>query len=339
MKVLRLLLLTVPLAFACDGDDKPGSGLDCGEGTHDEDGSCVPDEDADADADADADSDADADADSDADADADSDADADADADDTGSTPIDADGDGFTPDDGDCDDTNALVHPTAIDLVGDEIDMDCDGIDGTDSDSDGYAAVTTGGDDCNDEDSSVNPEAVEEVCDGIDNDCDGEIDAGTECISGVRVNEEPSCASFGHSYVFVGSGVTWIPGYGVEGGDPRTSWDSARTNCLDIGYDLAIIEDSCEWDWMAAQMIGGGLGDKWWLSLRCPDGVSCESGGDSTYRWIDGSEGYIGWWSATLDQTDCVRFTPFYAYPDVLELGGYPDQGCGESLMYVCETL
>jgi hypothetical protein len=357
---------------AGSGDEWAGGELECGDGTHEEDGACVPDEDNNSDAGG-GDEEEDAgggDEEEEADDGDDDTDDSDDDADDGGSDPtddtgapadgadggddgstdghdtaddagadtgdpdsaseVDSDGDGFTPGDGDCDDTSPLVHPTAVDLVGDEIDMDCDGIDGTDSDSDGYAAVTTGGDDCNDEDATINPEAVEAVCDGIDNDCDGEIDIGTECISGVRINDEHTCASFGHSYVFVGSGLTWIPGYGVEGGDPRTSWDSARTSCLDIGYDLAIIEDSCEWDWMAAQMIDGALDDQWWLGLRSSD---------DGYRWVDGSEGYVGYWSPPSDPTACVRFTPFWAYPDVLQLGAFPDHGCGENLMYVCETL
>jgi len=41
----------------------------------------------------------------------------------------DADGDGWTPANGDCDDTDADVNPSAVDVPLDEIDQDCDGVD------------------------------------------------------------------------------------------------------------------------------------------------------------------------------------------------------------------
>ena len=36
------------------------------------------------------------------------------------------------------------------DIVGDGIDQNCDGLDGTDVDGDGFASVASGGDDCDD---------------------------------------------------------------------------------------------------------------------------------------------------------------------------------------------
>ena len=59
------------------------------------------------------------------------------------------------------------------DLYGDEIDQNCDGIDGMDSDGDGAASETSGGTDCNDQDPELNPHDEDE--DGFstcDNDCD-----------------------------------------------------------------------------------------------------------------------------------------------------------------------
>ncbi len=41
----------------------------------------------------------------------------------------DADGDGYSTCDGDCDDTNDQIHPLAGDIVGDDIDSDCDRLD------------------------------------------------------------------------------------------------------------------------------------------------------------------------------------------------------------------
>ena len=55
----------------------------------------------------------------------------------------DQDKDGSSVDDGDCDD---LVPTTnyAADIVDDGIDQNCDGIDGTDQDRDGYASELSG---------------------------------------------------------------------------------------------------------------------------------------------------------------------------------------------------
>jgi len=88
----------------------------------------------------------------------------------------DADEDGFSAADGDCDDTDPNISPTASDIVGDGIDQNCDGIDGTDIDGDAWASVASGGEDCDDTDAAVNPGATEEPYDGIDNDCaDGDL--------------------------------------------------------------------------------------------------------------------------------------------------------------------
>lgn len=88
----------------------------------------------------------------------------------------DADGDGWSADGGDCDDEDPGISPNATDIVGDRIDQNCDGIDGTDQDGDGFAAIYSGGDDCNDDNASYYPGATE-GCDGSDYDCDGLMDS------------------------------------------------------------------------------------------------------------------------------------------------------------------
>jgi hypothetical protein len=98
---------------------------------------------------------------------------------DTGSLPdeaaADADGDGYTVEDGDCDDRNPAINPAASDIVGDSRDQNCDGIDGTDMDRDGFASEASGGDDCNDFDVIINPDfGIRDVTDYTDSNCDGE---------------------------------------------------------------------------------------------------------------------------------------------------------------------
>ena len=108
--------------------------------------------------------------------------------------PFDSDGDGFSAAE-DCDDSNAEVHPNALEVC-DGIDNDCDeAIDDLeqaylDEDGDGYGSelveadcdtegVSAIGGDCDDTDASRHPEAEEE-CDEIDQDCDDLVDEGLE---------------------------------------------------------------------------------------------------------------------------------------------------------------
>ena len=87
---------------------------------------------------------------------------------DTGLPDIDNDG---VIDSEDCDAQNAAINASATDTVGDDIDQNCDGIDGTDGDGDGIASVASGGTDCDDADPSE--EASAEQTFYVDKDGDG----------------------------------------------------------------------------------------------------------------------------------------------------------------------
>jgi hypothetical protein len=84
---------------------------------------------------------------------------------------VDDDNDGWTIAEGDCDDANASVHPTAVDVAYDGIDQDCFDGDLADVDGDGYDAAEAGGPDCDDSNVQVSPAETEVPYDGVDNDC------------------------------------------------------------------------------------------------------------------------------------------------------------------------
>lgn len=83
--------------------------------------------------------------------------------------PVDGDEDGFSSE-VDCDDSDQTVHPFADEIVNDGIDQDCDGVDATDRDGDGW---TESEGDCADRDPAIFPGAVDRCGDGVDSNCDG----------------------------------------------------------------------------------------------------------------------------------------------------------------------
>ena len=127
----------------------------------------------------------------------------------------DLDGDGYSVEDGDCNDGNPAVNPSASDVVGDSIDQNCDGIDGTDMDADGFASVASGGDDCDDFDAVINPDfGVVDIEDYVDSNCDGE-DSLSYTYKAVRLDSLSPVNSGGHGD-FDGDGLQDIIVYHVS---------------------------------------------------------------------------------------------------------------------------
>jgi len=81
----------------------------------------------------------------------------------------------------DCNDENASIHPHADEIIGDEIDQDCDPLtdggpiqpDFADIDKDHWS-INAG--DCDDKNPSINPDQEERIGDGIDNNCNNRVD-------------------------------------------------------------------------------------------------------------------------------------------------------------------
>jgi len=248
---------------------------------------------------------------------------------------LDADGDGVSTCDADCDDSDAGTYPGAPDSVGDGLDQNCDNLDGDDADGDGFASTESGGRDCNDSSASSNPSGTEKICDGLDSDCNGKVDDGAACDVSVRNLEDPRADSNGHAYLFIG--------WDDRGVLPGVGWHNARTYCQSWGYDLAIVNDEFEWDWLenvSLSFIGTmGATYDWHVGYSCVRG-DCDSTSD--WEWIDGSAGYYVWSSGhpEINTELGMGYECAYAHSEV---GGPTDwhfhiSNCQDNIQVLCES-
>jgi MYXO-CTERM domain-containing protein len=210
----------------------------------------------------------------------------------------------------DCDDADAAVSPGAVEIVGDELDQDCDGTElcFVDADSDSYpadgvativssddslcdaageatAAALAMGADCADDDPARYPGAPEEDCaDSVDYNCDGS--SGT-----VDADQD----GFGACY---------------DCDDASSSVnDNAVEVCnhIDDDCDLIIDEDAADAKTWYADIDGDGYSDR-----------------DSTLVACDQPDGFIP--AATRDDCDDADATSFPGGDDVPQDG--VDQDC-----------
>ena len=189
------------------------------------------------------------------------------DSDPVGEVDEDDDDDGYSEDEGDCNDGDPTTYPDSpYDVVVDGADQNCDGVDGTDDDEDGYASEAVGGSDCDDGDAATHPGAAEIPYDGIGNDCesedltdadgdgyDSDIVGGSDCdddedevhpgvlednTNGIDDNCEGTIDGLGFEIVWDNPGVENIMGFTATVADsPDGTW------FLDLIYgDFAAVE-------------------------------------------------------------------------------------------------
>ena len=209
----------------------------------------------------------------------------------------DADGDGFGDPEGmeeqcgsadgyvlfadDCDDTDAMVNPTALEVC-DGIDNNCrdgiaEGMGGTmfmDSDGDGYGDPALPVDacegvegavdndlDCDDRNAEISPDAIE-VCDGIDNDCDG----GTDDAVDMTMYPDYDGDGYGSSAFAVSTDSCELSvGYVFDGSDCNDFDASINPGALELcdGIDnnCNLLIDEASEDPIYEDADGDGFGD------------------------------------------------------------------------------
>ena len=127
--------------------------------------------------------------------------------------PADLDGDGYRCDD--CDDTDATIHPAAIEVCNDGLDNDCMPTtpDIFDGDGDGYTCDL----ECRDFDPAVNPAAFEVCGDTLDNDCDGLVDgADPDCSCPDTDGDGYSCLDCNDGNPSINPGAAEVCNDGID---------------------------------------------------------------------------------------------------------------------------
>jgi hypothetical protein len=213
---------------------------------------------------------------------------------------------GFVTDPTDCDDGDAGVHPTAVEVC-DGIDQDCDGTadDGAgidyyeDLDGDGFGDPSTGqplcdgtgfvgnGTDCDDTVSGVHPGALE-ICDEIDNDCDELVDDDDDDLSATLWYLDDDGDAYGDDAVTVVACApvgTWA----TVGGDCDDSASTTNPGAPEVcgggdedcdGLDDNDDPDVSDADSYAPDLDGDGFGatGAWYLSCFPPSDASLVDG-------------------------------------------------------------
>jgi hypothetical protein len=149
-----------------------------------------------------------------------------------------------------------------------------------------------------------------EICNGLDDDCDGAVDDDDACPCDVAERD-------GHAYLFCSE---------------ELGWEVARTRCQTLGYDLAVIGDAMEDDFVFGQIDARTFRDTW---IGMNDRTT-----EDAWQWIDGTPFTYRHWDdgEPNDGGDSGEDCGLIMTRDGRETE-WDDRGCGDPYPFVCETL
>jgi hypothetical protein len=142
--------------------------------------------------------------------------------------------------------------------------------------------------DCDDRKDWVNP-TEQEVCDGVDNNCDGQIEAS--CPLGCEpVTLTPDAATGATDYLFCKTPVLWA---------------TARTTCLQHGYDLVHIDSLAENSMLRSHATSEQMGN---LFIGATDAEV-----EGEWIWVDDNvEFWWGFWGeGAVNPPNTATGTPY----------------------------
>ena len=170
-----------------------------------------------------------------------------------------------------------------------------------DVDGDGYTECTG---DCREGDRTIGPQRDELCGNLVDENCDGEVDDPATC---------PQCTIVtrgAHGYALCRS---------------ERGWSAAREECWRMGYDLPVLGDATESDWLIERAMSF---DIWgvWIGLT-------DSEREGFFRWVDETALVYAPWAEgepndAGDGEDCA-----HTFPD-----GWNDLPCGMEIPFACEA-
>ena len=187
---------------------------------------------------------------------------------------LDDDSDGFTLCTGDCNESNPAIYPGAVDNPNDMVDQNCDGVDGSDLDGDGYAGdilATSPVWDCNDWNATLNLDDADG--DGWDT-CSGDCDDSDPAMNLDDTDGDgwDTCSvdcDDGNPAIFPGWSSAWDnPTDGVDedcDGTDATGLAFATTSFAGSGYVVSSAGD-VDGDGLDDVLLGG-LGNEAHLFL------------------------------------------------------------------------
>ncbi len=298
----------------------------------------------------------------------------DKDVDDTGGE-VDADGDGYGISE-DCDDTDAEIHPGAVELC-DGVDNDCDGeIDGAaatggpvwfaDLDSDGYgdpdnqlracgqpSGYVSNDSDCDDSHDDAYPGA-DEWCDGYDNDCNGLTDEDGALDQSTWYDDADG-DGYGNSARTV-QACDMPSGYAADEGDcddrdPEVfpgadEWCDGEDNDCDGEVDEADALDGIDW-YIDADGDGYGVDTDSATACTAPEGYAdntddCDDGdAEVNPDRLEECDGIDNDCDGAIDESGAIGIETWYADADGDGYGDgdLPLEACEQPSGYTDNTL